>query len=88
MQLSISDTGTGMPPQVRDRVFATINLYLPRAAGASVARASEKIKRDIDPHARETILVVEDDERVRQLTIRRLKVIGYEVPKPATVPRR
>ena len=40
-------------------IGTTINLYLPRAAGASVARASEKIKRDVDPHARETILVVE-----------------------------
>ena len=29
--------------------------------------------------ARETILVVEDDSRVRQLTIKRLKLIGYEV---------
>ena len=28
---------------------------------------------------RETVLVVEDDSRVRQLTIKRLKLIGYQV---------
>ena len=36
-------------------------------------------KADTDTRARETILVVEDDERVRQLTIKRLKLIGYQV---------
>ena len=127
VQLSISDTGTGMPPEVRDRVFepffttkekgrgtglglamvygfvkqsgghltiysevghgTTINLYLPRADGASVAPSSEKIKGDVDPHARETILVVEDDERVRQLTIRRLKMIGYQVLEASDGPK-
>jgi PAS domain S-box-containing protein len=119
VQLSISDSGTGMPPDVRDRVFepffttkekgrgtglglamvygfvkqsgghvtiysevghgTTINLYLPRADGASVEDAAGAKKADTDTRARETILVVEDDERVRQLTIKRLKLIGYQV---------
>ena len=119
VQLSISDSGTGMPPDVRDRVFepffttkekgrgtglglamvygfvkqsgghvtiysevghgTTINLYLPRADGASVQDAVGAKKADTDTRARETILVVEDDERVRQLTIKRLKLIGYQV---------
>ncbi len=119
VQLSISDTGTGMPPEIRDRVFepffttkekgrgtglglamvygfvkqsgghvtiysevghgTTINLYLPRADAASVASAPETNKGGVDPHARETILVVEDDERVRKLTVRRLNMIGYRV---------
>jgi PAS domain S-box-containing protein len=119
VQLSISDTGAGIPPEVRDRVFepffttkekgrgtglglamvygfvkqsgghvtiysevghgTTINLYLPCADGAPVGPAYDRIKRTADPHARETILVVEDDERVRQLTITRLKLIGYQV---------
>jgi PAS domain S-box-containing protein len=117
VQLSISDTGTGMPPEIRDRVFepffttkekgrgtglglamvygfvkqsgghitiysepghgTTVNLYLPRAQ-VSAAKTVAKLSHT-DPHARETILVVEDDERVRQLTIRRLKLIGYSV---------
>jgi PAS domain S-box-containing protein len=119
VQLSISDTGAGIPPEIRDRVFepffttkekgcgtglglamvygfvkqsgghvtiytevgrgTTINLYFPCANGASVAPVSDQIKGTADPRARETILVVEDDERVRQLTITRLKMIGYQV---------
>lgn len=119
VQLSISDTGTGMAPGIRDRVFepffttkekasgtglglamvygfvkqsgghitvysevglgTTINLYLPRADTASAEAVSSVATAELHPEARETILVVEDDERVRQLTIRRLKLIGYEV---------
>jgi PAS domain S-box-containing protein len=119
VELSISDTGTGMRPEVRDRVFepffttkekgrgtglglamvygfvkqlgghvtiysevgrgTTINLYFPRADGAPVAEVVNKGNADADARARETILVVEDDERVRKLTIKRLKLIGYRV---------
>lgn len=118
VQLSIADTGSGMPPEVRDRVFepffttkemgrgtglglamvygfvrqsgghvtiysevghgSTFNLYFPRIDGVT-AEVSPGTKRPADPAARETILVVEDDERVRQLTITRLKLIGYQV---------
>jgi CheY-like chemotaxis protein len=119
VQLSISDTGSGMPPHVRDRVFepffttkekgrgtglglamvygfvkqsgghvtiysevglgTTINLYLPRANAGATAPASSTTKSGVDPRARETILVVEDDERVRRLTVKRLEMIGYRV---------
>jgi PAS domain S-box-containing protein len=118
VQLSISDTGIGMPPDVRDRVFepffttkekgrgtglglamvygfvrqcgghvtiysevghgTTFNLYFPRIEGPA-GEVSASIKGATDPEARETILVVEDDERVRRLTITRLKMIGYQV---------
>ena len=118
VQLSISDTGLGMPPEVRDRAFepffttkekgrgtglglamvygfvkhsgghitiysevghgTTFNLTFPRVDGATGQRPA-KVKSASDPEARETILVVEDDERVRQLTITRLKLIGYQV---------
>ena len=127
VQLSISDTGGGMPPEVRDRAFepffttkekgrgtglglamvygftkqsgghvtiysevghgTTINLYFPRAHGTPVAPASGKTKGSVDPHARETILVVEDDARVRQLTITRLKMIGYKVLQASDGPK-
>ena len=126
MQLSISDTGSGMAPEVRDRVFepffttkekgrgtglglamvygfvkqsgghvtiysevghgTTFNLYFPRADGA-VAEASRQDQGSVDPQARETILVVEDDERVRQLTITRLKMIGYQVLEASDGPK-
>jgi PAS domain S-box-containing protein len=126
VQLSISDTGSGMPPEVRDRVFepffttkekgrgtglglamvygfvkqsgghitiysevghgTTFNLYFPRIDGVA-AGTSEKTKGYADPRATETILVVEDDARVRQLTITRLKLIGYQVLEAADGPK-
>jgi PAS domain S-box-containing protein len=119
VQLSISDTGTGMPPDVRDRAFepffttkekgrgtglglamvygfvkqsgghvtiysevghgTTINLYFPRAQSDPAAERLAARRAETDAHARETVLVVEDDDRVRQLTIKRLKLIGYQV---------
>jgi PAS domain S-box-containing protein len=120
VQLSVSDTGTGMPPEIRDRVFepffttkekgrgtglglamvygfikqsgghvtiysevghgTTINLYFPRVVTASAEqKQSGAAMSKVDPQARETILVVEDDERVRVLTVTRLKMIGYRV---------
>jgi PAS domain S-box-containing protein len=126
VQLSISDTGAGMPPEIRNRVFepffttkemgrgtglglamvygfvkqsgghvtiysevghgTTINLYLPRADAAPASAAPNMTKGDVDPQPRETILVVEDDARVRQLTIRRLELIGYQVLEAADGP--
>jgi PAS domain S-box-containing protein len=119
VQLSISDTGTGMPPEVRDRAFepffttkekgrgtglglamvygfvkqcgghvtiysevghgTTINLYLPRAGETTVVDKPGTRTVGAKTSAGETILVVEDDERVRQLTVKRLKLIGYKV---------
>ncbi len=119
VQLSISDTGAGMAPEIRDRVFepffttkekgrgtglglamvygfvkqsgghvtiysepglgTTINLYFPRSDAPS--GQAPPAKGTASPHVevRETVLVVEDDSRVRQLTIKRLKLIGYQV---------
>ena len=64
----------------------TFNLYFPRVDGITV-QASVKGKGVVDPDARETILVVEDDERVRQLTITRLKLIGYQVLEASDGPK-
>jgi PAS domain S-box-containing protein len=126
VQLSISDTGSGMPPNVRDRAFepffttkekgrgtglglamvygfikqsgghvtiysevghgTTINLYFPRA-DRTATRAFEEVQGRTDPLASETILVVEDDERVRRLTITRLKMIGYRVLEASDGPK-
>jgi CheY-like chemotaxis protein len=49
------------------------------AVSFSAGEVSANLKGATDPEARETILVVEDDERVRRLTITRLKMIGYQV---------
>src|SRR5262249_20675643 len=57
----------------------TINLYFPRVDGTSLPQVATTTKADTAARAGETVLVVEDDERVRQLTIKRLKLIGYQV---------
>jgi PAS domain S-box-containing protein len=119
VQLSISDTGAGMEPEVRDRVFepffttkekgrgtglglamvygfvkqsgghvtiysepghgTTMNLYFPRSDAGPANPLDAPQSADAAVPVRETVLVVEDDPRVRQLTIKRLKLIGYEV---------
>lgn len=118
VRLSISDTGTGMPREVRDRVFepffttkemgrgtglglamvygfvkqsgghvtidsevghgTTINLYLPRATTVHDGDVASE-PDEATASAAEIILVVEDDDSVRRVTVRRLKMIGYEV---------
>ncbi|QIG51038.1 PAS domain S-box protein [Nordella sp. HKS 07] len=117
VQISISDTGTGMPAEVRDRAFepffttktrghgtglglsmvygfakqsgghvtiyselgygATINIYLPRANGTMDAA----VAADAEPSPRrgETVLVVEDDDGVRDLTVTRLATLGFKI---------
>ena len=65
----------------------TFNLYFPRVDGVTRVQTSAKIKDQFDPDARETILVVEDDDRVRQLTITRLKLIGYQVLEASDGPK-
>jgi PAS domain S-box-containing protein len=117
--LAVTDTGTGMAPEIRQRAFepfyttkgpgagsglglsmvygfvkqsgghvqlysevghgTTVRLYLPardadaivmeRRGAASVPRAASG----------ETVLVVEDDPRVRRVSVRRLKELGYAV---------
>lgn len=119
VRLSISDTGAGMEPAIRDRAFepffttkekgrgtglglamvygfvkqsgghvtiysepghgTTMNLYFPRSDAGTDHSLDPRKAVDTTGPVRETILVVEDDPRVRQLTIKRLKLIGYEV---------
>ena len=116
--LEVTDTGTGMTAEVRERAFepfyttkgpgggsglglsmvygfvkqsgghvqlysepgmgTTIRLYLPAQSGeASVAPpfAGSRAPRA----AGETVLLVEDDPRVRRVSLRRLKELGYLV---------
>jgi two-component system cell cycle sensor histidine kinase/response regulator CckA len=118
VMIAVSDTGTGMAPEVRDRVFepffttkgkgkgtglglstvygivkqsngniwvysepgkgTTFKIFLPR-----VDEPAEKLKAqeagEEFPGGSETILIVEDDKEVRNLTVRILKRQGYTV---------
>jgi len=118
VQISVSDTGTGMPAEVRDRAFepffttktrghgtglglsmvygfakqsgghvtiyseldhgTTINIYLPRANGTTDADAVA-VNAELSRRRGETILVVEDDDGVRDLTVTRLATLGFEI---------
>jgi PAS domain S-box-containing protein len=119
VQICVSDTGTGMSAEVRDRAFepffttktrghgtglglsmvygfakqsgghvtiysevdhgTTINIYLPRTTGA--AAEADIATADAKPAEKrsETILVVEDDDGVRNLTVTRLATLGFKI---------
>jgi PAS domain S-box-containing protein len=57
----------------------TFNLYFPRSVASTAQGAAKAVGEDTASRANETILVVEDDTRVRHLTVKRLKLIGYNV---------
>lgn len=117
--LAVTDTGTGMPPEVRDRVFepffttkeagagsglglsmvygfvkqsgghvrlyselghgTTIRLYLPANELTESTPPSVKAVGFSHRISGGRILVVEDQPRVRRVTVRRLKELGYFV---------
>ena len=119
VQLSVSDTGTGMSMAAQQQAFepffttkeagrgtglglsmvygfarqsgghatiyseagqgTTVNLYLPSVDGDVESVDSAKLGRDLPRGAGELVLVVEDNEKVRQLTVTRLKGLGYAV---------
>jgi PAS domain S-box-containing protein len=118
VRISVADTGTGMPADVRDRAFepffttktrghgtglglsmvygfakqsgghvtissevdrgTTINIYLPRAGRGAPAGEAPSEPETV-PRANKVVLVVEDDDAVRNLTVTRLKTLGYEI---------
>ena len=54
-----------------------MTLYLPSVV-ANATAAEISVEDDIPPSRNETILVVEDDARVRRLTVTRLEGLGYD----------
>ncbi|SHF93108.1 PAS domain S-box-containing protein [Kaistia soli DSM 19436] len=119
--ISVSDTGTGMTPAVRERAFepffttkgvgagtglglsmvygfvtqsgglirlesepghgTTVRIYLPGARPAAAALGEGKTSEapGRPQGGTETILVVEDEPRVRRVAVARLRDLGYEV---------
>lgn len=118
VRLSVTDTGVGMPPEIREKAFepffttkehgrgtglglamiygfakqsggqatiyselekgTTVNLYLPRHTAES---HEEVVDAPVVGRigAGKIVLAVEDDDRVRRLTVARLKELGYNV---------
>ncbi|MCW4461829.1 CHASE3 domain-containing protein [Sphingomonas sp. BT-65] len=120
VMVSVTDTGTGMPPHVIERAFdpfyttkgvgkgtglglsqvfgfvkqsgghvkiysepdvgTTVKLYVPRHFGEAEATGAAAVPADL-PRAREDeiVLVVEDEENVRHMSVDALRELGYVV---------
>jgi PAS domain S-box-containing protein len=116
--IEISDTGTGIPPEIIGRIFepffttkgpgdgsglglsmafgfvkqsgghlsahsepglgTTFRLYLPRSDAAAIAAVPMAERRPV-MGGDETVLVVEDNAQLRQVTVRQLTELGYRV---------
>src|SRR5262245_25984583 len=57
----------------------TVNLYLPRAGRGTAEETASAAGSEVHASSGETVLIVEDDDRVRRLTARRLMDLGYRV---------
>lgn len=119
VMLSVSDTGTGMSDEVKDKLFepffttkgvgkgtglglpmvygivkqsggniwvyselgkgTTFKIYFPKASGVITGKQHDEVIISDVRGGRETILVVEDDDVVRELTVDTLKMQGYDV---------
>jgi two-component system CheB/CheR fusion protein len=64
----------------------TVSLYLPRAATDALPKPAENASALLPQGDGELILVVEDDDRVREVTLKRLEVMGYAVAEARSGP--
>jgi len=123
VSLAVSDTGTGMTPEIRERAFepffttketgkgtglglsmvygfvkqsgghvaieskpghgTTVSILLPAHEGTVAPKKKADGRRKSERAIRESVLVVEDDPRVRKVSVRRLKSLGYSVVEAA-----
>src|SRR5690606_25463871 len=61
----------------------TVNIYLPRVEDSQAVASRRPAGEAVRVSNGETILVVEDDDRVRRLTVNRLEQLGYRVEQAA-----
>jgi PAS domain S-box-containing protein len=64
----------------------SVRLYLPRASLAPSAVAVDRISTQTDASQGETVLVVEDNPDVREITCKRLDMLGYLVVRAESGP--
>ncbi|MFC5760574.1 response regulator [Rhizobium sp. GCM10022189] len=64
----------------------TVKIYLPRHVGSGVARPAPSTKPIPQGSVEDTILVVEDDRNVREMTAESLRELGYSVLQAADGP--
>jgi len=64
----------------------TVRVYLPARDSQAVAASGASPEARRHAKSGETILVVEDDARVRRISVRRLRELGYAVIEAATGP--
>jgi signal transduction histidine kinase/CheY-like chemotaxis protein len=119
VRMLVSDTGSGMPPEVLEHAFepffttkergrgtglglstvlgivaqsggnisvssepgkgTTFKVFLPRIAGASEAPSNPGDFAPVVVQGTETVLVVEDDARVRAFMVRSLRAAGHDI---------
>jgi CheY-like chemotaxis protein len=117
--IAVTDSGSGMPPEVLARAFdpffttkspgkgtglglslifgfvkqsdghvkidsqvgrgTTVSIYLPRYSGASHPVTAAPYEAPTADSKRETVLVVEDEDQVRGMTVEALRNLGYSV---------
>jgi CheY-like chemotaxis protein len=65
-----------------------VELYFPRSKGGAAAAMADHEAAGELPEGHETILVVEDDERVRDAVLGMLESLGYRVLHASNGPRR
>jgi len=65
----------------------TVSLYLPRASGDVPALAPSTNEHGIPLGDGELVLVVDDDDEVREVTLKRLESLGYAVIEAANGPK-
>jgi PAS domain S-box-containing protein len=63
----------------------TLDMYLPRFAGGERSTSAKPVRRRRKQGHGEVILVVEDDRDVREVSIERLKRLGYETLSAGSV---